>query len=181
MSKKQPSFRAWLGLGGNLDDPIVSMANALQLLDSRGDTRVIEVSPVYRTPPWGKTDQAWFYNSCAEIETDLEPLNLIDVCLEIERQLKRVRSERWGPRIIDIDILAMLDEAGRAVNMSEETLILPHPRISERAFVLVPLNDIAPDLVITGRTVSQWEKDCEQTGIEKARASAGWWREIGSA
>src|SRR5690606_42108276 len=89
------------------------MANALQLLDSRGDMRVIEVSPVYRTPPWGKTDQAWFYNSCAEIETDLEPLNLIDVCLEIERQLKRVRSERWGPRIIDIDILAMLDEAGK--------------------------------------------------------------------
>lgn len=181
MSKKQPSFRAWLGLGGNLDDPIVSMAKALQLLDSRGDTRVVEVSPVYRTPPWGKTDQAWFYNSCAEIETNLAPLKLIDVCLEIERQLKRIRSERWGPRIIDIDILAMHDEAGRALKISEETLVLPHPRISERAFVLVPLSDIAPNLAIAGRTVSKWEKDCEQTGIEKARTPAGWWQESGSA
>lgn len=179
MSKTQQSFRAWLGLGGNLDDPIVSMAKALQLLDGRGDTRVVEVSPVYRTPPWGKTDQAWFYNSCAEISTDLEPINLIEACLEVERRLKRVRSERWGPRIIDIDILAMHDEAGSPVEMAEEKLVLPHPRIRERAFVLVPLSDIAPNLVVAEQTVSQWENDCEHTGIEKARTLAGWWREAG--
>ena len=176
MSAELP-FRAWLGLGGNLDDPVGSMARALQLLDVRGNTRVISVSPVYRTPPWGKTDQAWFHNACAEIETTLEPLRLIEACLEIERALKRVRLERWGPRIIDIDILAMQDEAGRAVVIDEASLILPHPRIQERAFVLVPLNDIAPDLQIAGRRVWEWTADCEQAGIEKARTNAGWWLE----
>ncbi|MBV2144489.1 2-amino-4-hydroxy-6-hydroxymethyldihydropteridine diphosphokinase [Falsochrobactrum sp. TDYN1] len=176
MSAKLP-FSAWLGLGGNLDDPMASMARALRSLDARGDTRVISVSPVYRTPPWGKTDQAWFRNACAEIQTTLEPLALIETCLEIERTLKRVRLERWGPRIIDIDILAMQDEAGRAVVIDETSLILPHPRIQERAFVLVPLNDIAPDLHIAGKSVAEWTTDCEQSGIEKARTNAGWWLE----
>ncbi|PWL17913.1 2-amino-4-hydroxy-6-hydroxymethyldihydropteridine diphosphokinase [Falsochrobactrum shanghaiense] len=169
-------FVAWLGLGGNLDDPVESMAHALRTLDAREDTRVISVSPVYRTPPWGKTDQAWFHNACAQIETLLEPLALIATCLEIERTLKRVRLERWGPRIIDIDILAMQDNAGRAIHLNEASLILPHPRIHERAFVLVPLNDIAPDLHICGKTVSEWEADCEHAGIEKAHMDAGWWR-----
>lgn len=169
-------FRAWLGLGGNIDDPVASMAKALQLLDAREDIKVVAVSNVYRTPPWGKTDQAWFQNACAEIETTLEPIKLIETCLEIERSLKRVRLERWGPRIIDIDILAM-EKSGEAVVMNEPVLELPHPRIQERAFVLVPLNDIAPTLLIAGKSVSEWEKACISDEIEKARSDAGWWLE----
>jgi len=139
-------YRAWLGLGGNIDDPVASMGKALRILDERADTDVVAVSAVYRTPPWGKTDQAWFHNACAEIETSLQPLELIATCLDVERSLKRVRLERWGPRIIDIDILAMQDDAGETVVMTDSALELPHPRMHERAFVLVPLSDIAPSL-----------------------------------
>ncbi|MBB4094754.1 2-amino-4-hydroxy-6-hydroxymethyldihydropteridine diphosphokinase [Ochrobactrum pecoris] len=170
-------YRAWLGLGGNIDDPVASMGKALRILDERADTDIIAVSAVYRTPPWGKTDQAWFHNACAEIETALQPLKLIATCLDVERSLKRVRLERWGPRIIDIDILAMQDETGGAVVMTDAVLELPHPRMHERAFVLVPLNDIAPSLEVAGRTVAAWNADIEQSGIEKARTNAGWWRE----
>ncbi|WP_235894900.1 2-amino-4-hydroxy-6-hydroxymethyldihydropteridine diphosphokinase [Brucella pecoris] len=153
------------------------MGKALRILDERADTDIIAVSAVYRTPPWGKTDQAWFHNACAEIETALQPLKLIATCLDVERSLKRVRLERWGPRIIDIDILAMQDETGGAVVMTDAVLELPHPRMHERAFVLVPLNDIAPSLEVAGRTVAAWNADIEQSGIEKARTNAGWWRE----
>ncbi|ERI16491.1 2-amino-4-hydroxy-6-hydroxymethyldihydropteridine diphosphokinase [Ochrobactrum intermedium] len=171
------SYRAWLGLGGNIDDPVASMGKALRMLDARADTNIVGVSAVYRTPPWGKTDQAWFHNACAEVETSLQPLELIATCLDVERSLKRVRLERWGPRIIDIDILAMQDEAGRAVIMTDAALVLPHPRMHERAFVLVPLNDIAPSLEIGGKTIADWNAGIEQSGIEKARTDAGWWRE----
>jgi len=170
-------YRAWLGLGGNIDDPILSMGSALRMLDARADTSVVAVSPVYRTPPWGKTDQAWFHNACAELRTTLEPLELIATCLDVERSLKRVRLERWGPRIIDIDILAMQDAAGQSVAMALPELQLPHPRMQERAFVLVPLSDIAPSLKVAGRTVAEWKADVPSSEIEKARTDAGWWNQ----
>ena len=81
------------------------MARALVLLDARPDCAVTHVSKLYRTPPWGKTDQAWFFNACAAVETSLLPDDLLDACLSIERQMKRERLERWGPRTIDIDVL----------------------------------------------------------------------------
>lgn len=163
--------KAWLGLGGNLGDPIASMGQALVALTERGDTRVTAVSPVYKTPPWGKTDQPSFYNACAEVDTALEPEALLAVCLDIEQQLKRKRLERWGPRIIDIDVLAYegLDR------FASPSLTLPHPRMTERAFVLVPLGDIAPQLVISGTSVADRAARCDRTGIEKARDDAGWW------
>lgn len=165
--------KAWLGLGGNLGDPVVAMAQALQALDQREDTVVIDVSPVYRTPPWGKTDQAWFSNATAVIETGLDPESLLTTCLDIEKQLKRERLERWGPRIIDIDVLAY-----EGVERLETSLLtIPHPRMTQRAFVMVPLSDIAPDLVIDGKTVGTWAQECDRTGIEKARHEAGWWKQ----
>ncbi len=82
-----------------------------------------------------------------------------------------------GPRIIDIDILAMQDDAGKAIVMTDAALELPHPRMHERAFVLVPLNDIAPSLKIAGKTVAAWTAEIERSGIEKARTNTGWWRE----
>ncbi len=179
MSNAAFPYRAFLGLGGNIDDPVMSMARALRMFDARPDSAVTAVSHVYRTPPWGKTDQAWFHNACAQVETSLEPLDLIATCLEVERSLKRVRAERWGPRIIDIDILVMQDAAGQAMTFSTPELELPHPRIQERAFVLVPLHDIAPALVIAGHSVGEWLDKISTTDIKKARTDAGWWRETG--
>ena len=176
MNLAEPAYRAWLGLGGNLGDPVANMAAALRLLDARADCRVEAVSSVFKTPPWGKTDQDWFFNACAEIYTDLAPLQLIAACLDIEAQLKRVRAERWGPRLIDIDILLMQDAEGSFVTMAEEKLQLPHPRMLDRAFVLVPLAEIAAAMALQGRNIADWAKASEQAGIEKARTDAGWWK-----
>ncbi|PRD41603.1 2-amino-4-hydroxy-6-hydroxymethyldihydropteridine diphosphokinase [Phyllobacterium phragmitis] len=164
--------KAWLGLGGNIGDPIASMGRALRALDQRADTRVVAVSSVYRTPPWGKTDQAWFHNACAEVETGLEPVALLDACLSVEKEMKRLRAERWGPRTIDIDVLVFEG----VETLQDPALTLPHPRMTERAFVLVPLAEIAPGLKVDGRTVEEWRRDCDLTGIEKARDDAGWWQ-----
>ncbi|WP_246272637.1 2-amino-4-hydroxy-6-hydroxymethyldihydropteridine diphosphokinase [Phyllobacterium pellucidum] len=170
---KQPMHKAWLGLGGNIGDPVAAMAQALRALDGREDTDVVAVSPVYKTPPWGKTDQASFHNACAEVLTALEPEALLATCLDIEKEMKRERIERWGPRIIDIDVLAY---AGFET-FASPTLVLPHPRMTERAFVLVPLADIAPGLVVAGKPMSHWLARCDKAGVEEALGDSGWWRE----
>lgn len=162
---------ATLGLGGNIDDPVHAMACALQALDDRADCRVTGVSRLYRTPPWGKTDQAFFYNSCASLETTLPAPQLLALCLDIERNLKRVRIERWGPRTIDIDILTYGDET-----IDRPDLHVPHPRMTERGFVLMPLADIARNMLVGGRSVERWLSDADVHGIELADASGDWWR-----
>ncbi|MDH4440909.1 MAG: 2-amino-4-hydroxy-6-hydroxymethyldihydropteridine diphosphokinase, partial [Rhizobium sp.] len=130
-----------------------------------------EVSRLYRTPPWGKTDQADFYNCCAAVETQLAPQALLSACLDIERDMKRVRIERWGPRTIDIDILTY-----GSVVVEVDNLTIPHPRMTQRAFVLMPLADFADDLIISGRPVSQWLKDVDGEGIAVANENRAWWR-----
>lgn len=162
---------AALGLGGNLGDPVEAMAKALQTFEGRSDCRVDAVSSLYRTPPWGKTDQADFYNCCALISTRLEPETLLQLCLDIERGMERVRVERWGPRTIDIDILTYDDR-----DVSTETLAIPHPRITERAFVLVPLAEIAPDLTIAERSVRDWREEIDASGIARTSEGGDWWR-----
>jgi 2-amino-4-hydroxy-6-hydroxymethyldihydropteridine diphosphokinase len=163
--------RASLGLGGNIGEPVRAMATALKALNERDDCRVVAVSRLYRTPPWGKTDQSFFYNACAILDTRLDPEALLTLCLEIEREMKRVRNERWGPRTIDIDILTYGE-----VEKSLPSLELPHPRMTERGFVLMPLADIAADLSVGGRTVAEWLKDADVAGIEVADESGDWWR-----
>ena len=162
--------RATLGLGGNIGDPVKAMAEALRALDARADCRVLAVSRLYRTPPWGKTDQDWFFNSCALVETTLAPEALLDTCLGIEREMKRERKERWGPRTIDIDVLTF-----EGVAQSGGRLELPHPRMTGRGFVLMPLVDVAPMLDVEGRTVADWLKDADVKGIEPASAGSDWW------
>ncbi|EJN03840.1 2-amino-4-hydroxy-6-hydroxymethyldihydropteridine diphosphokinase [Phyllobacterium sp. YR531] len=164
--------KAWLGLGGNLGDPVAAMGRALRALDSRDDTSVTSVSPVYYTPPWGKVDQPSFFNACAKVVTELGPEALLSACLDIELEMKRERLERWGPRIIDIDVLAYEG----VESLESISLILPHPRMTERAFVLVPLADIAPELVIEGKQVAQWAQLADKAGMTTARDDAGWWR-----
>ncbi len=163
---------ATLGLGGNIGDPAAAMARALNLLDARPDCAVLAVSKLYRTPPWGKTDQAWFFNACAAVRTLLSPEDLLDACLSIERQMKRERLERWGPRTIDIDVLTYGD-----ILQHTPVLELPHPRMTERSFVLMPLADFAPDLAVAGRTVAEWLGDADITGIEIADPTDHWWRQ----
>lgn len=167
----EPFRRATLGLGGNIGDPVRSMAEALQALDARVDCRVLAVSRLYRTPPWGKTDQDWFFNACASIETTLAAEALLDTCLGIEREMKRERKERWGPRTIDIDVLTY-----EGVEQAGGRLELPHPRMTGRGFVLMPLADVAPDMDVEGRTVEAWLGDADIAGIEPAGAGSDWWQ-----
>jgi 2-amino-4-hydroxy-6-hydroxymethyldihydropteridine diphosphokinase len=162
---------AYLSLGGNLGDPAASMGAALRMLDADPLTRVVSVSSLYRTPPWGKTDQPDFLNAAAEVSTGLSPRALLDLCLEAERRLKRVREERWGPRLIDIDILAFGDRA-----VHENGLAIPHPRMLERAFVLVPLAEIAPDFSIDGKRLADSLVAANTQGIEQLAFGRDWWK-----
>jgi 2-amino-4-hydroxy-6-hydroxymethyldihydropteridine diphosphokinase len=163
--------RVYLSLGGNLGDPAKAMGAALRMLDADAATKVVAVSSLYRTPPWGKLDQPDFLNAAAEIATGLSPRGLLDLCLESERKLKRVREERWGPRLVDIDILAFGDRA-----IHESGLDLPHPRMLERAFVLVPLAEIAPDFSIGGVNISAHLETIDRAGIEKLPSGRDWWK-----
>ena len=140
---------AALGLGGNLGDPVAAFAAALTRLKLHPDITLVRPSSVYRTAPWGKLDQPEFLNMAVLVETSLPARALLDLCLDLEREGGRERRERWGPRTIDIDILTY---GGQTID--EPGLQVPHPRITERAFVLAPLAEIAPGLVIGGRAVA---------------------------
>lgn len=139
---------ALVGLGGNLGDVAATFHAALARLRTGGG-RILAASSIWRTPPWGRVDQPAFLNACVRLETDLSPRALLDLCLSTETALGRVRNEKWGPRTLDLDLL---DVDGQAVD--EPGLTLPHPWIAERAFVLVPLAEIAPDRRIAGRRVA---------------------------
>ena len=153
--------RAALSLGGNIGDARATIAAALAALEASG-VRVVARSSDYRTRPWGKTDQPDFTNVSAVVETALPPLELLAVCLEVERQLGRVRYERWGPRLIDIDLIAYDD-----VRMDTPALTLPHRHAHERGFVLIPLAEIAPDLLIGDRTVAELAARFANDSVEK--------------
>jgi 2-amino-4-hydroxy-6-hydroxymethyldihydropteridine diphosphokinase len=162
---------AYLGLGGNLGEPDKAMGAALRMLDADPQTEVVSVSSLYRTAPWGKTDQPDFLNAAAEVLTGHSPRELLELCLDAERRLKRVRQERWGPRLIDIDILVFGDRT-----VHENGLEIPHPRMLERAFVLAPLSEIAPDFVAAGRRLSDHLAGIDTTGIERQASSRDWWK-----
>jgi 2-amino-4-hydroxy-6-hydroxymethyldihydropteridine diphosphokinase len=147
------------------------MGTALRMLDKDRSTEVVAVSSLYRTPPWGKTDQPDFLNAAAELSTMLSARALLELCLEAERRLKRVRAERWGPRLIDIDILMFGDSA-----IHEPGLELPHPRMLERAFVLAPLAEIAPSLLLQGVRVADRLAALDMAGIERLPSGRDWWQ-----
>ena len=154
-------MRAYLGIGSNIGDMASMLDRAVAGLAATPGIAVVARSSDYRTPPWGKTDQPWFLNGALAIDTDLDPHALLDACLSVERDLGRIREERWGPRVIDIDVLSY---EGAAV--SDERLVLPHRHVRERAFVLVPLAEIAPDLVIGGERVADALARLDRAGIE---------------
>jgi dihydropteroate synthase len=137
--------RIVLALGGNVGDKVLSLRRALRAIAGEPGIELTAVSRLYRTPPWGKTDQDWFVNACALGRTSFKPEALLERMKALEVELGRASAERWGPRVIDIDLIAYDDVA-----LKTERLTLPHPELFNRAFVLVPLAEIAPDLVIGG-------------------------------
>ena len=134
--------KVYLGLGSNVGDREQQLNEALRLLDAQPGIQVTQVSSLFETAPVGYVDQPDFLNLCAEIETHLTPQEVLDCGLKIEQQLHRVRKERWGPRTLDIDILLYGNEI-----IENQALSVPHPRMAERAFVLVPLQEIAPEVI----------------------------------
>ncbi len=155
---------ALLALGGNVGDVRATFDRAVAMLCEGGEVRLLARSTDYRTPPWGVTDQPAFVNCCLRIDTSLTPRALLTRTQTIETALGRNRTKerRWGPRTIDIDLIAYDD-----VRCAEPDLTLPHPRALERAFVLVPLAEIAADWVIDGITVAAALARLDPGGIEK--------------
>jgi 2-amino-4-hydroxy-6-hydroxymethyldihydropteridine diphosphokinase len=155
---------AFVALGGNVGDVRSSFDKAIALLCDGAAARLKARSADYRTPPWGITDQPAFINAVIVVATSLAPHDLFARALKVERALGRDRSRehRWGPRTIDIDLLAYED-----VVLHDADLTLPHPRLFERAFVLVPLAEIAPDRVIAGIRVRDALARIDASGIEK--------------
>jgi len=155
---------ALLALGGNVGDSRVILSRAIHLLCDGKAVRLTARSSDYRTPPWGFKYQPPFVNLCIAVETTLEPRDLLERAQDIELRLGRDRAheKRNGPRTADIDILAYDD-----VTFYTPNLTLPHPRLFERPFVLVPLNEIAPGRVIAGRKISEALAELDTAGIER--------------
>jgi 2-amino-4-hydroxy-6-hydroxymethyldihydropteridine diphosphokinase len=155
---------ALLGVGGNLGDVRHTLDRAVQLLREDENIRLLARSSEYRTPPWGVEDQPAFINLCLLVATDLPPRDLLNRAQIIETKLgrERTRERRWGPRYIDIDLLTYDD-----IVLNDAELTLPHPRLFERAFVLVPLSEIAPDGVIAGRRIRDALARLDASGIER--------------
>ncbi len=132
----------YIGLGSNLSDPPSQLRSALREIAHIPVTRLLSVSRFYVTQPWGRTDQAEFVNAVAKLETALSPRGLLDALLDVERSAGRERgAERWGPRILDLDILLFGQH-----QIDEPALHVPHPHLRERAFAVMPLAEIAPSL-----------------------------------
>lgn len=156
------TVEAALGLGGNLGDPVAAFAAALARLRGHAAIEVKAASSVWRTAPWGKLDQPEFRNMAVLIDTILPAEELLQLCLAIERDSGRERRERWGPRTLDIDILTYGEET-----IDRPGLQVPHPRIAERAFVLAPLAEIAPELVIGGQSVADLRAASDHDGVKR--------------
>jgi 2-amino-4-hydroxy-6-hydroxymethyldihydropteridine diphosphokinase len=155
---------ALVAFGGNVGDARATLRRAVDLFCDGTVVRLLARSSDYRTPPWGVTDQAPFVNLCVMVATELAPHDLLARALSVERALGRDRAKerRWGPRPVDIDLLAYDDEA-----LDDPDLTLPHPRLLERAFVLVPLAEIAPDRRIKGVRVADALARLDASGIER--------------
>ena len=142
---------ALIALGGNVGDVRATFEKAISNVLGMAQAELLARSSDYRTPPWGEEAQEPFINACVEVETSLDPHALLFTLHKIEKRFgrDRARERRWGPRTLDLDLLAYDDAV-----INQPDLTLPHPRLFERAFVLVPLAEIAPNRVIAGRSVA---------------------------
>ncbi|MFZ5942644.1 MAG: 2-amino-4-hydroxy-6-hydroxymethyldihydropteridine diphosphokinase [Bacillota bacterium] len=153
---------AYLGIGSNLGNTKENLMEGIRLLQNHGQIKAIKVSSLYKTEPIGYKEQEWFLNAVLWIKTELSPLELLEYCQSIESKLKRRRVIKWGPRTIDIDILLYGN-----LNLNGEILTIPHPRMTERAFVMIPLAEISPQLVIGEKSIKELTLDLKGQGIVK--------------
>ncbi|MFD1068179.1 2-amino-4-hydroxy-6-hydroxymethyldihydropteridine diphosphokinase [Oceanobacillus locisalsi] len=160
--------QAFIALGTNIEPREAYVKQALDLLDANKDITIQKKSSVYETAPVGYQDQAEFLNMVVELQTSLSSMKLLDVCQQIEKELGRKRNIRFGPRTIDLDILTFNHE-----NSKVERLIIPHPRMHERAFVLIPLTEIAPALPVHGKSAEAHLKELP----EQDHADVRLWKE----
>lgn len=157
------SVRAFVGLGANLGDAAQTVSAAMQQLASLPETTLLACSSLYRSAPVGYLDQPDFVNAVAAIETDLAPHALLDGLLAIEQHFGRARSFRNAPRTLDMDLLLFGDQ-----QLDDERLSVPHPRMRDRSFVLLPLAEIAPDLLLPdGTALGPLALACDQTGLSR--------------
>lgn len=156
-------FPAYIALGSNLDNPASQLSKAIEKIKQLDELNVIAVSSFYRSAPYGPVEQEDFVNAAIAVLTQQNAETLMHNLLGIEKEMGRERDVRWGPRIIDLDLLIYANES-----TDTDFLKLPHPEISKRNFVLLPLNDIAPDLMIAdvGR-VQALLSECDGGAIEK--------------
>ncbi len=152
--------KAYLGLGSNIGDKKEYLTKAIILLEEHQSITLTLRSSLYETDPWGYTEQESFLNAVVEVSTKLSPIELLEYCQNIEQTLLRTREITWGPRTIDIDLLIY-----DSCTLATEKLTIPHPHITERAFVLAPLAEIAPKLSIREKEVAQWLEEIEKRGI----------------
>lgn len=155
------SEKAYIGIGSNLGDDLANCLEAVRLLDELGGCRVEERSSFYRTEPVGVEGQAWYLNAVVCLETERAPLHLLQGLLAIETKMGRVRKKKWDARLIDLDLLLYGD---RVINQPD--LTLPHPRMHERRFVLVPIAELAPNLIhpVYGKSMCDLLENCPDEG-----------------
>lgn len=154
--------KAYLGIGGNIGDTKGNIESSIELLKESSDIIVTQVSSFYETEPVGYVDQDWFLNVVVEVETSLSPIELLKYCQGVENELKRVRTIRWGPRTIDVDILLFED-----FESDSEILTVPHPRMTKRAFAMVPLYEINQELEINGESINSIVENLKGEQIRK--------------
>lgn len=157
------AVQAYVGLGSNLEQPEEQLLRALDELSRLPGTRLSASSGLYRNPPMGPVPQPDYVNAVAALETGLSPLELLDGLQAIEQAHGRVRIERWGPRTLDLDLLLYAERV-----IDEPRLQVPHPGLHERPFVLYPLAEIAPGLIIPGRgSLAEWLAQCPSSGLAR--------------
>jgi 2-amino-4-hydroxy-6-hydroxymethyldihydropteridine diphosphokinase len=156
---------AYIGIGSNLGDKVYQCERAISEILRADQNKLLAKSSLFKTKPIGYTSQDWFVNSVIKIETDLKPLDLLRLLKDIESRLGREKTFRWGPRVIDLDILLFDEE-----EIEMEGLQIPHPRLQERQFVLIPLAEIDPEVIhpVLKKTIRELlENIKEDQGVEK--------------
>jgi 2-amino-4-hydroxy-6-hydroxymethyldihydropteridine diphosphokinase len=161
-------MRVYIGLGSNLEQPQQQILTAIHDIKAIAGVELVAQSSLYHSPPMGPQDQPDYINAVVAVDTELAPLALLDALQHIEQSHGRVRKRHWGERTLDLDILLVDDKV-----ISEPRLTVPHPGIAERAFVVYPLAEIAPDLLIPGKgKLSDIQANCPLDGLKQVEESA---------
>ncbi len=155
---------AFIALGTNIEPREEHFNQAIESLKTYSSIHIVQMSSIYETKPVGYTEQADFLNMVVQVQTDFTPFELLDICQQIEQQLGRKRTIRFGPRSIDLDVLLFNNNT-----IDTETLTIPHPRMHERAFVLIPLQEIEPNLKFKGASLKEWLNQLSKKDVEDVR------------